>query len=211
MGARLKQNDKTIKMPREMSNCSPAILHPLAEGEERAGQLAITGSRRSTTCDRRSAPRSLALQHRTAWPQTRRGVQHSGHKVQETISGRGKAYHTVLSPGQQNRPIQAQLAERKHAPRRAAAPAQQHQRGSASPAAKGQPGLGSLPALQDHPSQATPHHTPARDLRNSPHAPGESLHHLVSLWHSMGIALPFRASVAESSQCLGQTTRYLNT
>lgn len=81
----------------------------------------------------------------------------------------GKAYHTLLSPGQQNRPTQAQLTEKKHTPA-LGAPACSSQPPQLG-AAKGQAGRVScrLPYGITAPVPAgAPAHGPASALINTP-------------------------------------------
>lgn len=122
---------------------------------------------------------------------------------------RGKAYHTLLSPGQQNRQSQAQLAERKRTPAPGATAC------SSQPpqlrAVKGQAGRVSccrswrvmdlLPAGSPIPLQVAPEHSPTCDLKRAP-PQREPLFNFSSspsgLWHSVGIRLSFQGSVAES-------------
>lgn len=55
----------------------------------------IMGSSHTRTCDKRSSPHTPSLQHHTAWPETRGGVQRFGHKVQGNYFWSG-GKHTTL-------------------------------------------------------------------------------------------------------------------
>ena len=92
---------------------------------------------------------------------------------------RGKAYHIILSPGQQNRQTEAQLADRKHTPA-PGAPARSSQPPQLR-AVKGQAGRVSchgswritdpVPAGSPVPLQAAPEHGPTCDLKRAPPSP----------------------------------------
>lgn len=76
---------------------------------------------------------------------------------------RGKAYHTLLSPGQQNRQTQAQLPGRKHT--RAPGAASRHNREQRKVRLSGFPAAGPegsrVPLLWDHPSPCRGHQNTA--------------------------------------------------
>lgn len=126
------------------------------------------GSSHTRTCDKRSPPHTPSLQHHTAWPETRGGVQHSGHKVQETISGRGKSipYSSVSGATKQANSSTTHREKAHSSP--GSTSLQQAAATTGSSERSGWAGF-LPPALRDHSSRScrAPAHGPASDLINT--------------------------------------------
>lgn len=155
------------------------------------------GSSHTRTCDKRSPPHTPSLQHHTAWLETRGGVQHSGHKVQETISGRGESIpHSSVSRATKQANSSTTPREKAHCGAGSSSP-QQPAATTESSERSGWAGF-LLRGLQDHsscscritrPVQAAPAHSPNSDLIIAPQHHPQRSSSPGGLWQGINIQL----------------------